>query len=127
MSLNPLKQHPLVTLGVIVFFAVTALVVFRLSSGAKTDARKNRVITVGTSVPIKSDLDVRLTGLRRARWVVMSQDDGSGMVTEGFLGDLPRMYGCCVQRSPEHLFIGNQLVLAVQKQHTKTLLTIGAE
>ena len=61
MSLNPVKQHPLVTLGVILFFAVTALVVFRLSSGAKTDARKNRVITVGISVPIKSDLDVRLT------------------------------------------------------------------
>ena len=61
MPLNPLKQHPLVTLGVILFFAVTALVVFRLSSGAKTDVRKSRVITVGTSVPIKSDLDVRLT------------------------------------------------------------------
>jgi membrane fusion protein (multidrug efflux system) len=51
----------LVTLGVILFFAVTALVVFRLSSGAKTDVRKSRVITVGTSVPVKSDLDVRLT------------------------------------------------------------------
>ncbi len=35
--MNPLKQHPIVTLGVIIFFAVTALVVFRLSSGAKTD------------------------------------------------------------------------------------------
>jgi RND family efflux transporter MFP subunit len=61
VSLNPLKQHPLVTLGVIVFFAVTALVVFRLSSGAKIDARKNRVITVGTAVPIRQDLDIRLT------------------------------------------------------------------
>ena len=61
MSLNPVKQHPLVTLGVIIFFAVTALIVFRLSSGAKTDARKGRVITVGTAMPIKQDLDVRLT------------------------------------------------------------------
>jgi membrane fusion protein (multidrug efflux system) len=61
VSLNPVKQHPLVTLGVIVFFAVTALVVFRLSSGAKTDARKSRVITVGIAMPIKQDLDVRLS------------------------------------------------------------------
>jgi RND family efflux transporter MFP subunit len=43
------------------FFAVTALVVFRLSSGAKTDARKSRVITVGIAMPIKQDLDVRLS------------------------------------------------------------------
>jgi RND family efflux transporter MFP subunit len=61
VSLNSLKRHPLVTLGVILFIAATALVVFRLSSGAKTDARKGRVITVGTSVPVKGDLDVRLT------------------------------------------------------------------
>ena len=58
--MNPVKQHPLVTLGVIIFFAVTALVVFRLSSGAKTDQQKTRVITVGTVAPIKQDLDVRL-------------------------------------------------------------------
>ena len=61
MSLNPVKQHPLVTLGIILFFAVTALVVFRLSSGAKIDARKSRVITVGTAIPFKQDLDVRLS------------------------------------------------------------------
>jgi len=57
---NPLKQHPIVTLGVIIFFAVTALVVFRLSSGAKIDTHKARVITVGTVIPLKQDLDVRL-------------------------------------------------------------------
>jgi membrane fusion protein (multidrug efflux system) len=51
----------LVTLGVILFFAVTALVVFRLSSGAKIDVRKSRVITVGTAVPVRQDLDVRLS------------------------------------------------------------------
>jgi RND family efflux transporter MFP subunit len=59
--MNPLKQHPIVTLGVIIFFAITALVVFRLSSGAKTDARKTRVITVATVAPLKQDLDIRLT------------------------------------------------------------------
>lgn len=48
-------------LGIILFVAVTALIVFRLSSGAKADARKNRVLTVGTMTPIKQDLDVRLT------------------------------------------------------------------
>ncbi|WP_455387789.1 efflux RND transporter periplasmic adaptor subunit [Petrachloros mirabilis] len=58
--MNPLKQHPIVTLGVIIFFAVTALVVFRLSSGAKIDAKKTRVITVGTVMPLKQDLAVRL-------------------------------------------------------------------
>ncbi len=59
--MNSLKQHPIVTLGVIIFFAVTALVVFRLSSGAKSDVRKTRVITVATATPLKQDLDIRLT------------------------------------------------------------------
>ncbi len=61
MSDNPIKRHPIVLLGIIVFFAVTALVVFRLSSGAKTDARKTRILTVGTMTPVRQDLDVRLT------------------------------------------------------------------
>jgi len=59
--MNPVKQHPIVTLGIIIFFAVTALVVFRLSSGAKVDAKKTRVITVGTVAPLRQDLAVRLT------------------------------------------------------------------
>ena len=59
--MNSLKQHPIVTLGVIIFFAVTALIVFRLSSGAKNDVRKTRVITVATATPLKQDLDIRLT------------------------------------------------------------------
>ncbi|HEY7130027.1 MAG TPA: efflux RND transporter periplasmic adaptor subunit [Nitrospira sp.] len=58
--MNSVRQHPLVTLGVIIFFAVTALVVFRLSSGAKVDQKKSRVITVGTVTPLKRDLDIRL-------------------------------------------------------------------
>ncbi len=61
MSLNPVKQHPLIILGTIIFFALTALIVFRLSSGAKIDQRKNRVVTVGTTRPLKQDLDVRLS------------------------------------------------------------------
>jgi len=46
--------------GVIIFFAITALVVFRLSTGAKTDQRQMRRITVGTVSPLKQDLDIRL-------------------------------------------------------------------
>jgi len=61
VSGNPITRHPIVTLGLIVFVAVAALVVFRLTSGAKTDPRKNRILTVGTMTPIKQDLDVRLT------------------------------------------------------------------
>jgi pyruvate/2-oxoglutarate dehydrogenase complex dihydrolipoamide acyltransferase (E2) component len=61
VSANAIKRHPIVTLGIILFVAVVALVVFRLSSGAKTDPRKNRILTVGTMTPIKQDLDVRLT------------------------------------------------------------------
>lgn len=61
MSGNPIRRHPIVTLGIILFVAVAALVVFRLTSGAKSDPRKNRILTVGTMAPIKQDLDVRLT------------------------------------------------------------------
>ncbi|MCC6967579.1 MAG: efflux RND transporter periplasmic adaptor subunit [Nitrospira sp.] len=60
MSGNPIRRHPIVTLGLILFVAVAALVAFRLTSGAKTDPRKNRILTVGTMAPIKQDLDVRL-------------------------------------------------------------------
>ena len=50
--MNPVKQHPIVTLCVIIFSAVTALVVFRLNSGARTDSKQTRVITVGTVTPL---------------------------------------------------------------------------
>ena len=59
--MKSLKRHPIVILGVIIFFAITALVVFRLSSGAKNDVRKTRVITVATATPLKQDLAIRLT------------------------------------------------------------------
>src|SRR5687767_4453826 len=58
--MNPVKQHPLVTLGIIVFFAIIALVVFRLSSGAKVDQKQARLITVGTASPLRRDLEIRL-------------------------------------------------------------------
>ena len=61
MSANLIKRHPIVTLGIMLLVAVVALVALRLSSGAKSDPRKNRILTVGTMNPIKQDLDVRLT------------------------------------------------------------------
>ncbi|HRB15517.1 MAG TPA: efflux RND transporter periplasmic adaptor subunit [Nitrospira sp.] len=61
MSVNLIRRHPIVTLGIMLFVAVVALVALRLSSGAKSDPRKNRILTVGTMSPIKQDLDVRLT------------------------------------------------------------------
>lgn len=61
MAVNPIRRHPILVLGLILFFAVAALVLFRLSSGAKTDAKKTRILTVGTMTPLKQDLDVRLT------------------------------------------------------------------
>jgi len=59
--MNRITRHPFVILGVIVFFAVTALVVFRLNTGAKIDPQKTRLITVGTVSPLKEDLDIRLS------------------------------------------------------------------
>ena len=59
--MNRITGHPFVVLGVIAFLAVTALVVFRLSTGAKTDPPKTRLITVGTVSPLKEDLDIRLS------------------------------------------------------------------
>jgi RND family efflux transporter MFP subunit len=55
-----LIRHPFIVLGVIVFVAVAGLVVFRLSTGAKTDQRKPRLTVVGTVSPVKEDLDIRL-------------------------------------------------------------------
>jgi len=59
--MNRFTRHPFIVLGVIIFIAVTALVVFRLSTGAKTDPQKTRLITVGTVSPLKEDLDIRLS------------------------------------------------------------------
>ena len=58
--MSRLIRHPLLALGVVIFFAITALVVSRLSTGAKTDTKKARLITVGTVSPLRQDLDIRL-------------------------------------------------------------------
>ncbi|MFO0732023.1 MAG: hypothetical protein U0361_13770 [Nitrospiraceae bacterium] len=60
VSGNPISRHPIVTLGVILF-AVTAPVVFRLSSGAKVDGRQRPGDHGRDDEPHQADLDVRLT------------------------------------------------------------------
>lgn len=60
--MSSVTRHPIVVLGVIIFVAVVALVTYRLSSdGAKNDGRKGRIITVGTTTPLRQDLEIRLT------------------------------------------------------------------
>ncbi|MBH0198744.1 MAG: efflux RND transporter periplasmic adaptor subunit [Nitrospira sp.] len=59
--MNRVIRHPFVTLGVILVITVAALVAVRLTTGAKTDPRKARLITVGTVSPVKEDLDIRLS------------------------------------------------------------------
>jgi len=55
------KRHPFLTFAGILVLTLVALVTFRLvSSGAKKDLRKERVISVGTMSPVRKDLDVRL-------------------------------------------------------------------
>ena len=58
--MSRLSRHPIVAFGVVLFFAIMALVVFRLSTGAKTDTGKTRLITVGVASPVRQDLDIRL-------------------------------------------------------------------
>ena len=55
-----LVRHPFVVLGVAVVVALIALLVIRLSTGAKTNTHKPRFVTVGIVSPIRQDLDVRL-------------------------------------------------------------------
>ena len=55
-----LARHPLIALGMIVVLAVIGLVVLRLTTGAKTDTVRARVVTVGTAPPIRGDIDIRL-------------------------------------------------------------------
>jgi RND family efflux transporter MFP subunit len=55
-----LSRHPFVALGIAVVVVLAALLVFRLSTGAKTETQKPRLVTVGIVSPIRQDLDVRL-------------------------------------------------------------------
>lgn len=59
--MSRLVRHPFLALGILIFFAITVLVVFRLSTGAKADTKKTRLITVGIVSPLQQDLDIRLT------------------------------------------------------------------
>jgi membrane fusion protein (multidrug efflux system) len=59
--MSRLKRHPFLAFAGILVLTLVALVAFRLvSSGAKKDPRKERVISVGTMAPVRKDLDVRL-------------------------------------------------------------------
>ena len=59
--MNRIRRHPVLIVLFLLVFIIGGLVTFRLtSSGAKTDSRKSRVITVGTAMPIREDLDIRL-------------------------------------------------------------------
>jgi RND family efflux transporter MFP subunit len=60
--MSHLRRHPFLTVAGLLVVTLVALVAFRLvSSGAKKDPRKERVISVGTMSPVRKDLDVRLT------------------------------------------------------------------
>jgi RND family efflux transporter MFP subunit len=58
--MNHAIRHPLVTLGIVIFLAIAVLIAFRLSTGAKIDVNKPRLITVGVTSPLRQDLDIRL-------------------------------------------------------------------
>ncbi len=60
--MTSIRQHPAMTVVFVLILMIMGLVAFRLnSSGAKTDARKPRLIAVGTATPIRQDLDIRLS------------------------------------------------------------------
>lgn len=59
--MNRLRQHPFLALAVIAALVLVGIVAFRLTSiGAKSSARKGRVITVSTVRPVQQNVDVRL-------------------------------------------------------------------
>jgi membrane fusion protein (multidrug efflux system) len=60
--MNRIRQHPALVVVLVLLVIVGGLVAFRLtSSGAKPDSRTPRLITVGTAMPIRQDLDIRLS------------------------------------------------------------------
>jgi len=59
--MNRLRLHPVAATIAVLLLGLAGLVTFKLTgSGAKSDQRKGRVITVGTVMPVRQDLDVRL-------------------------------------------------------------------
>ncbi|TAJ23628.1 MAG: efflux RND transporter periplasmic adaptor subunit [Nitrospirae bacterium] len=60
--MNGIRRHPALTLLVVLVLLMAGITLFRLTGGgAKADGRKGRLITVGTTTPIKQDLNVRLS------------------------------------------------------------------
>ena len=59
--MSRLVRYPFLALGIVIFFTITVLVIFRLSTGAKGDTKRARLITVGVVSPLRQDLDIRLT------------------------------------------------------------------
>lgn len=58
--MSQLSRHPLLALGIGVVFVIAALLVFRLSTGVKTDTTKTRLVIVGIVSPLRQDLNIRL-------------------------------------------------------------------
>jgi RND family efflux transporter MFP subunit len=58
--MSQLSRHPLLALGIAVVLMVAALLVFRLSTGVKTDTNETRLVTVGIVSPLRQDLNIRL-------------------------------------------------------------------
>jgi RND family efflux transporter MFP subunit len=58
--MNRIRQHPILSIFIVVALVLLGTVVFRLTSGAKDSGRKPRVITVGTVRPLIQDVEVRL-------------------------------------------------------------------
>jgi RND family efflux transporter MFP subunit len=57
-----LQRHPLLTAATVVVLVLVAWIVLKVVNGeAKGGVRKERVITVGTMMPVRKDLQVRLT------------------------------------------------------------------
>ena len=56
--MSQLFRHPLLALGLAVVCVIATLLVVRLSTGAKPETPKPRLITVGIVSPIRQDLDV---------------------------------------------------------------------
>ena len=59
--MNRLRLHPMTTVFALLLLVLAGLIAFKLAGNvAKIDPRKGRVITVGTVVPVRQDLEVRL-------------------------------------------------------------------
>ncbi|MFO0774650.1 MAG: efflux RND transporter periplasmic adaptor subunit [Nitrospiraceae bacterium] len=58
--MSGLRRHPIAAFGLLLLLAVLGMIVFRLTTDAKPDAKKARIVTVGTAKPLRADMEVRL-------------------------------------------------------------------